>query len=172
VDALHAKDLEAIQEHTNKILAEACSKSEIEITTFKVDLKAQHMQCKADLEQDAILARHTLKKPHPNPINTLRSRRSMSCSTSHCPSPSHSETALMEPMNLDTNEPSAPQEENSPTPTNDGGIPIPVSHASEAPSKHSKLDDIISMMHKGFENMGNIINSKLEKALAPINTRL
>jgi hypothetical protein len=78
----------------------------------------------------------------------------------------------MEPMNLDTNEPSAPQEENSPTPTNDGGIPIPVSHASEVLSKHSKLDDIISMMHKGFENMGNIVNSKLEKALAPINTRL
>ena len=172
MDALHAKDLEAIQEHTDKILTEACSKSEIEITTFKVDLKAQHVQHKADLEQDAILARHTPKKPHPDPINTLQSRRSMSRSTSHCSSPSRSETALMELMNLDTNEPSAPQEENSPIPTNDSGIPILVSHASEAPSKHSKLDDIISIMHKGFENMGNIVNSKLEKALAPINTHL
>jgi hypothetical protein len=71
VDALHTKDLKAIWEHTDKILAEARSKSEIEIAAFKVDLKAQHAQCKADLEQDAILARCTPKKPHPDPISTL-----------------------------------------------------------------------------------------------------
>jgi hypothetical protein len=36
----------------------------------------------------------------------------------------------------------------------------------------SKLDNILSMMHKGFENMGNLVDSKLEKALAPINSQL
>jgi hypothetical protein len=35
-----------------------------------------------------------------------------------------------------------------------------------------KLDDILNMMHKGFENMGNLVDSKLEKALAPVNARL
>jgi hypothetical protein len=79
---------------------------------------------------------------------------------------------LTEPMLLDTNEPLDPQNENSPTPTNEGGIPIPVLLASELLSENSKLDDILSMMHKGFENMGNIVNSKLEKALALINSCL
>ena len=75
-------------------------------------------------------------------------------------------------MNLDANEPPAPQEENSLTLTNEGRAPIPMSHASEVPSESFKLDDILAMMHKGFENMGNIVDSKLEKALAPINTCL
>jgi len=78
----------------------------------------------------------------------------------------------MEQMNLDANEPFTPQEENSPTLTNDSGVSIWVTCTSEAPSKHSKLNDILSMMHKGFENMGNIVDSKLEKALALINSRL
>ena len=75
-------------------------------------------------------------------------------------------------MALDTNEPSDPQVENSPTPTS--AICTLIPHASEAPSdtSNSKLDDIISMMHKGLENMGNIVDLKLEKALAPINTQL
>jgi hypothetical protein len=75
-------------------------------------------------------------------------------------------------MELDTNEPLNPQTENSPMPTRDNMVPIPMLHASEQLSESSKLDNILSMMHKGFENMGNIVNSKLEKALAPINSRL
>jgi hypothetical protein len=62
-DALHTKDLEAIREHTDKALAEARAKSEIEIAAFKADLKAQRSQRKADLEQDAVLTRCTPKKP-------------------------------------------------------------------------------------------------------------
>jgi hypothetical protein len=75
-------------------------------------------------------------------------------------------------MTVDANEPHDPQVENSPTPTSAVRAPIP--HASEAPSSAptDKLDDILAMMHKGFENMGNIVDSKLEKALAPINSRL
>jgi hypothetical protein len=169
-DTLHAKDLEAIREHTDKALAEARSKSEIEIATFKADLKAQRTQRKADLEQDAVLARRTPKKPRPDPINTSRSRRNASRSTSRCPSPSRSVIEVTEPMTLDADEPLDPQIENSPTPTSTVHVPIP--RASEAPSENSKLDDIITMMHKGFENMGNIVDSKLEKALAPINSHL
>jgi hypothetical protein len=69
VDAQHAQDLEILCEHTDKALADAHSKSEIEIATFKADLKAQHTQRKVDLEQDTILAQHTPKKPCPDPIN-------------------------------------------------------------------------------------------------------
>jgi hypothetical protein len=78
----------------------------------------------------------------------------------------------MEPMAIDANEPHDPQVENLPTPTSAVWAPIP--RASEAPSSAptNKLDDILSMMHKGFENMGNIVDSKLEKALAPINSHL
>ena len=73
-------------------------------------------------------------------------------------------------MTIDANETPDPQVENSPTPTS--AICAPIPRASEAPSSAptDKLNDILSMMHKGFENMGNIIDSKLEKALAPINS--
>ena len=49
-------------------------------------------------------------------------------------------------------------------------IPRALEALSNAPT--DKLNDILSMMLKGFENMGNIINSKPKKALAPINSRL
>jgi hypothetical protein len=169
-DALHAKDLEAIREHMDKALTEALTRSKIEIAAFKVDLKAQHAQCKANLKQDAILAKRTPRKPCPDPINTSRSQQNASCSTSCYPSPSHSVIEITEPMALDTNEPLDLQNENSPTPTS--AVPVQIPHVPEAPSKSSKLDDIISMMHKGFKNMGNIINLKLEKVLALINYRL
>jgi hypothetical protein len=65
-NALHNKDLKTIREHTDKALAEARAKSKIKIAAFKADLKAQRLQCKADLEQDAILARRTPKKPRPD----------------------------------------------------------------------------------------------------------
>jgi hypothetical protein len=171
-DALHTKDLNAIREHTDKALAEACSESEIEITTFKADLKAQRTQCKADLEQDAILARCMPKKPRPDLINTSRSRHDTSRSTSRCPSPSRSMIKVMEPMMVDTNEPLDPQVENSPTPTSAICAPIPC--VSEAPSNAptDKLDDLITMMQTGFDNMGKLVDSKLEKALTPINSRL
>jgi hypothetical protein len=79
---------------------------------------------------------------------------------------------VTELMKVDTNEPSDPQIENSPTLTSAVHAPIPC--ASKAPSNAptDKLDDILTMMHKGFENMGNIVDSKLEKALALINSRL
>ena len=170
-DTLHTKDLETLQEHMDKTLAEARAKSEIEIAAFKADLKAQHTQRKADLEQDAVLARCTPKKPRPDPINTTRSQRNVSRSTSRCPSPSQSVIEVTEPMTINANEtPFDPQVENSPTPTSAVCTLIP--RASKAPSSTptDKLDDILSMMHKGFKNMGNIIDSKLEKALAPINS--
>jgi hypothetical protein len=171
-DAIHAKDLKAIREHTDKALAEACSKSKIEIATFKADLKAQRTQRKADLEQDAILVQHTLKKPRPDPINMTRARRSASCSTSRCPSPSHSEIEVTEPMTIDANEPLDPQVENSPTPMSAIHAPIPCTSKAPSNAPTDKLDNLLTMMHKGFKNMGNIVNSKLEKALAPINSCL
>jgi hypothetical protein len=97
-------------------------------------------------------------------------RRNVSHSTSCCPLPSHSVIEAMEQMALDANEPPDLQNKNSPTLTS--AVPAPIPCVSEAPSKNSKLNDIILMMHKGFENMGNIVDSKLEKALAPINSRL
>jgi hypothetical protein len=77
---------------------------------------------------------------------------------------------VTEPMTLDADEPLDPQIENSPTLMS--AVRALILCASEAPSKSSKLDNIITMMHKGFENMGNLVNSKLEKALAPINSCL
>jgi hypothetical protein len=77
---------------------------------------------------------------------------------------------VMEPMTLNANEPSDPQVENLPTLMST--IHALILRTSEALSESSKLDDIITMMHKGFKNMGNLVNSKLEKALAPINSHL
>jgi hypothetical protein len=171
-DCQHTKDLKAIREHTDRALAEAYTRSKIEIAAFKVDLKAQRGQCKANLEQDAILARRTPKKPRPGPIDTARSRHSESHSSSHCPSPSGSNATLMV---LNADESHAPQIENSLTPTKESTAPILMlrpSAPSAPPSESSKLDDLLNMMATGFKNMGKLIDSKLEKALTPINTRL
>jgi hypothetical protein len=75
-------------------------------------------------------------------------------------------------MTIDANETPNPQVENSPTPTSAVHVQIPRMSEALSSTPTDKLDDILSMMHKGFENMGNIIDSKLEKALAPINSRL
>jgi hypothetical protein len=168
-DCQNAEDLKAIRKHTDKVLEEARTKSEIEIAAFKADLKAQCSQRKADLEQDAILTRCTPKKPRPGPIDTLRSRRSKSHSSSCCPSPSGSIAMQME---TDADNPHAPQIKNSPTPTNETAVQIPAPRPLEPPSKSSKLDDLLNMMATGFKNMGDLIDFKLEKALAPINSRL
>jgi hypothetical protein len=55
-------------------------------------------------------------------------------------------------------------------PTNETQAPILAPRPSEPPSESSKLNDLLNMMATGFKNMGDLVDSKLEKALAPINS--
>jgi hypothetical protein len=69
-------------------------------------------------------------------------------------------------------------EDNLPTPLADTPLallatnPAPQPQPSATPAPVSPYTELLKMMTKGFQQMGDIIDSKLAKALAPVNKRL
>jgi hypothetical protein len=150
----HDADLQLILEDKERRLAEARALAEQEISTFKMDLKAEKAQRIDTLKHDNLLANRTTRKPRPDPISATRRKRA-----SRTPSIADTNTSRPNspaPIEVDHAPGNEEQEGNSPTPKADTPL---------RPPEKVETNDLMA-------NMLQVMNQCMQTHLAPITARL
>jgi hypothetical protein len=172
------EDLAFMRDETDKALDRARELAAQELANLRAQAKVDRKILKAEIKEEATKTackeRTARPKKRADPLtSTTRSRavtHSQSRSSSVIPA-----TPVMLEMPTDASPPSdftLPGEATQAVQMMTDPDSPTRSVTPKANPPTDKLDDILNMMHKGFKNMGNIVDSKLEKALAPINARL
>jgi hypothetical protein len=150
----HDADIQAILADKEQRLAEARAIVEQEISTFKMNLKAEKAQRIDTLRHDELLAKRTTRKPRPDPISATRRKRTPS--TASVDGSNNSRAPSPEPIEVEQTPINDTQEGNSPTPKADAQL---------CPQNPNTTNDLMA-------NMMQVMNQCMQQHLAPITTRL
>jgi hypothetical protein len=159
--------------HHLQTLANEREKATREHASLKSDLKAKCQQHAMDLEADHLIgkqAKRCTQCPSPLTAGKLKRKKTISEVASQATS------LISELMDMDSNaQMSEAGEDNSPTPIADVPLAplttnvILQTQSSTTPAPMSPHTKLLNMMAKDFQQMGDLIDSKLAKALALIN---